>query len=184
MQLTFKQLLFLLMASTILGLSACKKDKDDPNDPNNHNDEELITTVSIDIIDPISGSRDTYRWSDADGAGGNDPVIDEIILSSDLTYAVEISFLDESGDQVVDITAEIKEEDDEHIVCFAIDGDLTISATDTDGTYALGLDSDWAVGATGTGTITISLKHQPGTKDGTCAPGETDVEVTFPFESI
>ena len=27
--------------------------------------------------------------------------------------------------------------------------------------------------------ITVTLKHQPGVKDGTCGPGGTDIQVTF-----
>jgi hypothetical protein len=29
--------------------------------------------------------------------------------------------------------------------------------------------------------LRIALKHQPKSKDGTCDPGETDVDVTFPL---
>jgi hypothetical protein len=36
------------------------------------------------------------------------------------------------------------------------------------------------LGAAGSGSVTVILKHQPdGLKDGTCAPGETDVELEF-----
>ncbi|WP_236704879.1 hypothetical protein [Hymenobacter sp. AT01-02] len=38
-----------------------------------------------------------------------------------------------------------------------------------------------AANATGTtGSLKITLRHQPETKDGTATPGSTDAEVTFP----
>jgi hypothetical protein len=34
------------------------------------------------------------------------------------------------------------------------------------------------------GVVVVRLKHQPGTKNGTCAVGDTDVEVTFPYKVL
>jgi|GEM_PF-2626977 hypothetical protein len=31
------------------------------------------------------------------------------------------------------------------------------------------------------GRIVVRLKHQPGIKTGSCEPGDTDVEVSFPY---
>jgi hypothetical protein len=33
------------------------------------------------------------------------------------------------------------------------------------------------------GDVKISLKHQPGIKNGSCDIGETDVELLFPFKN-
>ena len=57
--------------------------------------------------------------------------------------------------------------------------DITIQRTDSDGNFEVGLQSLWETGTTGNGTVMIRLKHQPGVKDGTCAPGETDIELDF-----
>ncbi|MFM8917548.1 MAG: hypothetical protein ACKOGP_07380, partial [Bacteroidota bacterium] len=43
----------------------------------------------------------------------------------------------------------------------------------------IGLQSKWVTGNLSSGTSRIVLKHQPGIKDGTFAPGETDVDIQF-----
>ena len=70
------------------------------------------------------------------------------------------------------------------IFCFSANGvEVSVTALDSDGTYALGLNSAVVTGGTGSGTLTVTLKHQDGgVKDGTCAPGETDIEVAFVVE--
>jgi len=164
-----------------LVFTACKRDDDDPDDPHNQNEEELITTVEIHLMGD-DGSLAKAYWRDADGPGGNDPEIDTLHLDTNLTYTGMIEFLDESGDEIHDITHEIEEEGSEHIVCYdeTID-ELSITRTDSDGVYEIGLTSDWVTSNASSGTVSISLKHQPDLKDGTCAPGETDVEVIFPI---
>ena len=66
--------------------------------------------------------------------------------------------------------------------CFdVVDAHVNINRTDTDGTFEIGLQSEWVTTTASTGTVTVSLKHQPGIKDGTCDPGDTDVEIQFPI---
>ena len=164
-------------------LSACKKDKNDPNDPNDPNEEELITTVSLYFTDTTGVAPSaTFTFSDPDGPGGNPPTkFDTIVLQANTVYRLSLELLDESKNPVEDITEEVLAEADEHLFCFEVNGiGITIVRTDTDGTYELGLESLWTVGAEGSGSVTVALKHQPdGLKDGSCAPGETDVELEF-----
>ncbi len=127
-----------------------------------------------------------FSFKDLDGDGGNPPVIDTIKLNKNQSYTVSAIFLDESDpNDVEDITVEILEEDNEHLICFDIENidGLTIRRTDSDGTYEVGLASMWNVSDTAVATngiVRLTLKHQPGIKDGSCAPGDTDVEVDFP----
>jgi hypothetical protein len=44
----------------------------------------------------------------------------------------------------------------------------------------LGLLTNWKSGSASNGQLMISLKHQPGIKDGSADKGETDVEINFP----
>jgi len=47
---------------------------------------------------------------------------------------------------------------------------------------SVGLKTRWRAAASTAGNtypLTVTLRHQPGVKDGTYAPGETDVDVTF-----
>jgi hypothetical protein len=59
---------------------------------------------------------------------------------------------------------------------------LSITITDHDTNtqqYPLGLETKFVTGAAGSGWLRIVLRHQPNTKDGTYAPGSTDLDVGF-----
>ncbi|HEX8656934.1 MAG TPA: hypothetical protein VF690_05345, partial [Hymenobacter sp.] len=78
---------------------------------------------------------------------------------------------------------EIANEKDDHMFFFESTPAslLNITRTDRDSkNLEVGLASQVVTTAAGTGTLKITLRHQPGTKNGTFAPGDTDVEVTFP----
>lgn len=167
---------------------SCTDDDDaSPSTPISPNEEELITTVRLNFMD-TSGVTTSFEFNDPDGDGGNAPVIDTITLNKGMSYNLSTEFLDASDpNDIEDITSEIRDEDDEHLVCYnssSVNG-LTLSVIDTDGTYEVGLlaiviTADTACSTNG--TMRVTLKHQPGVKNGTCAPGETDVEVDFPLQ--
>ena len=157
-------LLLWTVVLAMLVLSACR-----PEDPGNEEEE-------IDTVELVFANGPTVTWSVKDT---DNPTI---TLDANTTYTVEAAFRnDEEGE---DVTAEVREEDDEHLVCFEVtSGNVTIEATDSDGTFPVGLSSDWTTGAASSGMVILTLRHQPdGEKDGTCTPGDTDVEVTFNIE--
>jgi hypothetical protein len=175
-----------LMTATVLlfAITSCKKDKDDPSQPQPiTNEEEVITTCKITFTDASGVQPEvTYQFQDPDGDGGNPPaVFDTIRLASMTTYHTQIILLDESSMPIDTISNEVLEEADEHLFCFEVQtADVTIVRTDSDGTYEIGLQSTWTTGNNSEGFVNVSLKHQPGVKDGTCAPGDTDIEILFP----
>ncbi|MBV6484411.1 MAG: hypothetical protein KFKLKKLM_00915 [Flavobacteriales bacterium] len=186
---SMKSIFTILMLSLVV--FACKKDdkKPTPSNPNGNtpppNEEELITTVVLTFTDTTGlVAPFTVTFADPDGDGGNAPTIhEEIHLDSNKYYNVTIQFLDESKTPAEDITEEIEEEATDHLICFTPAGpaSLSIVRTDSDGTFEIGLESFWSTGSmsmTGN-TVTVVLKHQPGVKDGSCSPGDTDVEVVF-----
>lgn len=160
---------------------ACRKSNPIPPNPN---EEELITTCRIIFVDS-SGIQPTtsFQYRDIDGDGGNPPsMFDTIRLKSGTTYYAEILLLDESKSPTDTVSNEVLAEADEHLFCFTVTGlNCPIQRTDSDGTYEIGLLSKWRPGATGNGTAQVELRHQPDTKDGTCAPGSTDLLIDFPF---
>ena len=180
--------LSLLIAFISILAVACKKDKDTPKPGGSTpppNEEELITTVKITFVDTAGVQPTIVVWfRDPDGDGGNPPTqFDTIRLAANSVYNAAIELFDESKNPVEDITTEIQEEDDEHIFCFTpTNVNLSIIRTDSDGTYEVGLASQWTVGNASVGTTQVVLKHQPGVKDGTCVPGDTDVELNFVTE--
>jgi hypothetical protein len=179
-------LTIVLLSVVTLG---CKKDKETPEPstttPVPTNEEELITSVLLSFIDTAGVQPSLqYAFRDPDGDGGNAPTQhDTIRLVANTYYTATIQLLNEAASPTEDITLEVQQEDDEHLFCYAPSNtNLSISKTDSDGTYEVGITTFWSTGAIATGSTVVSLKHQPGIKDGTCAPGDTDVEVTFVTE--
>lgn len=155
---------------------------DDLNNPPNPNEEELITSVELQFINSQTLSEITFRFADPDGVGGDPPTqLDTVILDTFSSYTISLKFLDESKSPVEDITAEIKEEGTEHLVCYEVDG-ASLSITDKDqGGLPLGLEANVETSGVKNGLLVVILKHQPEGKDGSCGLGETDVEVSFPL---
>lgn len=165
-----------------ISLTACKKEKKVEQPPVPTNEEELITTFKITFSEENNpSSLITVVFRDLDGPGGNPPqTFDEIHLKTNTVYNAKIELLNESGAVAEDITHEIEEEARDHLFCFTPNNlNVTIDRTDSDGVYGIGLKSMWSTGAASSGTIMISLKHQPGIKNGHCDVGDTDIELNF-----
>lgn len=169
-----KAILFMSMA---IAAVACKKDKiEDPHDDHDH---DAVTTLKMELKDS-ENNVSTYYFRDLDGVGGAAPTIDTIQLVKGKTYAMSLSFLYESSSGTEDLTSEIIEEADHHLICksTSISG-LTFSSTDETGiTGSLIVDQN----AASEGTVRIRLKHfhNASEKSGGCDAGDTDVDVTFP----
>ena len=187
---TIKNLSMLAIALTVVFAVGCSKDDDDtpqPQDPTTPppTEEEVITTMTITFVDTAGVQPNvTATFRDPDGDGGNAPTqFDTIRLVANTYYNGSVQLLYEAENPVEDITIESQAEDDEHLFCYApANTNVNVVRTDSDGTYEVGLLTRWFTGAAATGTTTVTLKHQPGVKDGTCAPGDTDIEVTFVTE--
>ncbi len=172
--------LFLLFALVFFG--ACKKDEEELETPPEVNEEELITTLLLELSDGTDTFNASFR--DLDGPGGDDPVIvSDLELNENTQYTATIQVLNEADGEFEDITLEVEEEGDEHLFCFGFEGisDIDVAYADSDGIYGIGIESNWSTATSGSGNVTITLKHQPGVKDGTCDPGDTDIEVSFPI---
>ncbi len=174
MQIKHLRLLPVLLLS--LTLWSCEGDDDDGGD----NEEELITTVELTAIG--GGATLTAKVEDLDGEGGKAPTGTPLNLKANTDYTMNVRFLDASKAPVEDITLEVKTEADEHLVCYTPSGAMTaLDIQDKDSKGAnLGLQTKFKTGATGAGTLLLSLKHKPTkTNANPCSTGETDVQVTF-----
>jgi hypothetical protein len=192
----------------LLALPACSDVDNDGDEHGHHHDQEVITTVVLsftanDDSDPID-----FTWSDAEDNAN--PTIDDIVLQDANDYTMSVSFLNELEDPTEDLTPEIADEDDEHQVFFtgsAVDGPATESNANAvvEHTYAdehvngmpLGLDNDIITLGTGSGEITVTLRHMPfesgnAIKTAGAASdvasggfaaigGDNDVQITFPI---
>lgn len=170
--------LFLLFALVSLQFTAC--DKDDDN--GDGTEQELITTVTL-TVKQGNATVTEASFRDPDGAGGNAPTIDDIVLAANSSYTLEVAFLDESkAGAPVDITEEVAEENEEHLVCFATTGGLPqpVITDQDDAGQPLGLRASLNTAAATNGSLTVRLKHEPNkSAPDPCVTGETDVEVTF-----
>ncbi len=179
------RLSMLLLMGTVLFFSSCKDD----DDPTPENEEELITTMTVVLAPDGGGSTATLLFRDLDGDGGNAPTITTDKLAPNTTYTGTISLLNETETPAENITEEVKEEGDEHQFFYATTMGLNISFAyndqDADG-RPIGLDFTLVTGDASTGTLRITLRHEPDKAatnvsmgDITNAGGETDIEVDF-----
>lgn len=168
---------FLLLSILVI---SCKKDETD--DPAPVNPGELITTVKLIFTDTLSGSIiDTVGFYDPDGPGGNNPVIDSIIVQAGVPYHVRLLLLDESKNPPLNISDEIEEEGDSHLFNFSSTL-LPISIIDVDiNGNPIGLLNLVQASGTGVGTLRVQLRHydSPALKSSNSSSYETDVDLEF-----
>jgi len=178
-----KNVLWALPLFSILFFTACEKE-----DPVVPNEEELITTLIYTLTPEGGGNPVVFSFQDLDGDGGNAPVIVNGTLAANTTYAGVLSLLNETETPAESISDEVAAEADEHQFFLSVSGvDATVSYADADGNgNPIGLASTLVAGAVSSGTLVITLRHEPaksasGVSDGdiTNAGGETDIEVTF-----
>ncbi len=194
-----------LLAMLGTTFTACKKDKKEEPTPNAPtpptNESELITTMKVILHDTTTQTNTTYVFSDLDGAGGNPATFgnsgaDSVInITANHVYEATILLLDESKSPVDTISNEVEEEGADHMFFFNsiaptgtpyntyLSGSMTnIKYLDLDANNrGIGLSTEWTAPSMmmAKSPLTIELKHQPSVKDGSYAPGETDIQVEF-----
>ena len=194
----------LLLFAVGLFLSGCSDD-DDPDPGAGEEDEETITQVLL-TFTPEDDEFDvvTATWLDADGDGTGAPTVTDIDLVEGEEYTLSISLANTLESPVEDITAEIREEDDEHQFFFAFTnnifgnpmGDGNVDNRDDAVNYLdqddngnpVGLSTSWTAGGhtDAPGEFRVILKHQPDIKSATTTAddGGTDIDITFPLNIV
>lgn len=196
------------VVAAAMAVTACKKENSTEPTPGNPlppvNNSEVITTMKIYIKDSITDaeiSGSPFVFKDLDGDGGNagsflpmsaDSVIN---LSANKSYYAEIILLDETKNPVDSISNEVVSEGVDHMFFFeqtdptGTPYHLTIPGTDIKIKYSdldangRGIGQKFKIKTNAIITsqvpFRVTLKHQPDVKNGTFAPGDTDVEVKF-----
>lgn len=160
-------------------LTNCSKDNPEPII-----ELEVITHVELAVIDPSGGNnRQTATWSD------ETKKVDETInLTSGLNYQASLQIWNRSNpSDPEDVTIEVKEEVDEHLVFYekvGIEIDITSADSDLEDSNGvpLNLNTTWKAGS-GKGSLRITLIHEPANKLATTRSGiggETDFAIDFP----
>ncbi|MBC8033128.1 MAG: hypothetical protein H7Y03_03220 [Chitinophagaceae bacterium] len=181
-----KQSMKLFVAIAMAGMFFTSCDKDDAVEGN---DEEVITTMQLTFVPQGGGTSVSYKFDDADGPGGNNPVQDEIVLSADKVYNVTVQLLNKTESPVADITEEVMEESEAHRFYYipTAGSNIVVSGLDNDGNgVPLGVTGTWTTTGAATGKIQVTLRHYPANPPNK-APADgvdsqksgTDIEVEF-----
>ena len=180
---------------SLLFFTACSDVEKHDHDHHDH-EHEVMTTITLTFTSQADGSTSEFTWADPESDG--EPVIDSIVLQDADDYDVSITILNELEDPAEDLTTEIADEAEEHQVFFT--GSAVVGPASEDSgnaiiehTYAdedenglpLGLLNSITTLSTGSGELTISLRHMP-EEDGNAVKVEGLAEdvATGGFESI
>ena len=161
------------LLSLLLIFSYCSKS----DDPVEVNETETFTRVVLKV------GGDTYTYN------VGSPAL-EIKLALGEVYGTSIEFYDASDpNDVENMTLEVIEEADEHFIFYEVSGvglEITSASDDIIGAESKGINvnTDWSTLNSGSGTLRVSLIHQPTSVSGTTRAslgGETDIEVDWPI---
>lgn len=182
-----KKLIYLFAPVLLLTLTNTSCDSDDDT-PVIVNEEEVITTLIVNLTPEGGGSTLQFQSQDLDGDGPDAPVVTtpDQSLVANTAYTGSVLILNETEDPADNITLEVAEEDDEHQFFYTTGGGLSFAGFnyldfDENGN-PVGIDFNFTTGDAATGTLTVTLLHELAKpNDGLAsAGGDTDIAVTFP----
>ncbi|MBC8156127.1 MAG: hypothetical protein H7Z72_24835 [Bacteroidetes bacterium] len=180
MQHLKKPLLYLAFTACLF--TACDTNEQDvaPTD-----DNEAITTATLQLTNKtntaevvtatVDNLTTTPNFSNA-----------VLTLRPNTAYSARILLSDKTKTPTVDVSADIKDEQNEHLFIYTPATGLNLTAVITDkdtnpapGPYPLGLTADMTTGASSAGKLNVVLRHQPNAKNGTATPGTVDLDTSF-----
>lgn len=175
------------LALALLSFAACG----DSTGPGQ--DQELISRVSLIVTPQGGGTAQTVYVDDPDGLGPTAPSaqVGTLQLRQGVTYTGTVLFENRLVTPVENITTEVAEEAETHMVIYSVGGatGTTWVATDSDANARpVGLQYTITPGATlGAGTVRVVLCHFdaiPKPVTATSCSGDTDIDVTLNFSVI
>lgn len=182
--------ILILIAFALVAITGCE---DNPADPDDDNEQELITSVTLNLTELDAAGNPTattasVNFKDPDGTGGVAPTIGTLTLKAGKNYKGTIALLDESKNPAASISDEVKDEAEAHQFFYTAKdgavGRLTVTITDKDANNRpVGLEYNVAVsaGANTTGKLNVVLSHyDPASKkDGVTRSDESDIDIDF-----
>jgi hypothetical protein len=159
-------------------INACK-----PDEPEDQNEEEVITTMNLYFTDTASKQTTKFQAKDPDGDGGQALTVDTIKLDANKFYTLRVEFLNEIENPAENITEEVEEESDVHLVTYTPSPAslMNITVTDKDAEQRpIGIQSNVNTTGVASGGLKVMLSHYASSTDKTNNTGrETDIEVDF-----
>jgi hypothetical protein len=156
--------------------SACVADDDHDHD----HDNEIISRVELTFTPEGGGDALVFAFTDPDGDGGMSGTAERVELVAGTTYELGIRFVNELASPAEDLTVEIEEESEEHMIFVTGDvmgpastlaGALLVHAyADLESDYGgnavgddlpVGLASTITASSAGEGELRILLRHLP-----------------------
>ena len=161
-------------------VSACKEKEVDPTD-----DNEAITTATLKLTNKANSAEvvtatieNPDKMADFTNA--------TLRLKPNVTYSGIIQLYDKTKTPMLDVSAEVKAEQNEHLFIYtpSTAGLLIVTITDKDSNpsprpFPVGLTFEVKTGAAATKKLNVRLRHQPGAKNGTAGPGSDDLNTDF-----
>ncbi|GAB3995934.1 hypothetical protein GCM10028807_37410 [Spirosoma daeguense] len=178
---SLKQSIWFVLAVSMMA-GACKKSEENvtPTD-----DNEAITTATLRLVNKANASEIVSATIDNLNTSADFSKA-TLTLKANTTYTGTIQLTDKTKTPTFDVSAEIKEEQNEHLLVYTPSSTtlLTITYTDKDtnpspGPYPVGLQFDLKTNAAATGKLNVRLRHQPASKNGTPTPGTDDLNTDF-----
>ncbi|MBL0213871.1 MAG: hypothetical protein IPQ07_08310 [Myxococcales bacterium] len=157
--------LLTMLALSSAALTACG------DDGGAANENEVITSVML-SFSPPTGTPVLAEFNDPDGDGGQAPTVQPVNLVANTSYAMTVRFQNRLATPAEEITEEVTQESDIHLLIFtgsAVVGPATSNATgpltqayaDTDiNGLPIGL-SDTIMAKAGSGQLIVTLRHMP-----------------------
>jgi len=165
--------------------SACNKQEKAVAPPVPGN--EFITTLKL-VATNVADSTDmvSCAWTklNPNDTSAPDTSLAHMKLRANAVYNVKVMVLDETKTPPLDITPEIQDRENYHLVCFTIAPGLNLSVQRTDHDtntpqHEVGLADKFAAGSPSSGNLEVVLHHQPNVKNGDCNRGSIDIDVNF-----
>lgn len=194
---------FLGLAAVAVTAIACVGDDGHGDDHGHEHETEIISTVELTFSPAAGGDPVVVAFRDPDGDGGMSGTADDLELVAGETYSLSIRLLNELDDPAEDITEEVREEAEEHMV-FLSSPMVSITYADLESDYGENLvGDDLPVGLVHTviasaptsepSELRVVLRHLPELNGepqktaelpmmaaaGEALPGDVDVDVTF-----
>ena len=179
----------------LAAISSCKKD--DPKNPIATNPQEVLTTVLISGYNHDEPNNTkyqfSYKWEDLDGDGGNQPIIDTLVLDTGIEYHCHVLIIDKTKVPYDTVSNAIEEEKNAHQFFYtpgeSLIGKLSTEILDFDDnnpklpvglSFNLLTKSNQSYTLPLLGTLNVVLSHYDGVQKSTLKSDESDIDINFP----
>lgn len=176
MKNVLSKLLMLILFSSIISMTSCKKDE------HNHDGQEVITTLKITFnqaVPPVKlgtvSESTVFKYFILEGEDAIVTITGPNLIE-DIAYNYSIEVLNEEDeDNIENLTSEIEDEADDHLFCIT-GGNISGQNNDSNG-KVFGSQGVITFSNSGENNLKIILKHEPNKNAANpCLTGDTDIE--------